>query len=417
VKRAGIGAIVLASLIAACGSGESTTNEPGASDTSPIRIGVVGPMTGLAAFVGKNMVEGIQLAIDDINGDGGLLGRRVEFVIRDDEFDPAKTGTAVRELLDKEEVAALFGPASTTSYLSISRLIQDAKVPTWVIMAGPELTETVNPYAFRAFIPDTLEIDALAEYAAKRYQRIAIVTGTDAEGSSFAKATTAALRERGRTPVATATFAQDETDFSPLVLKVKQADADAVILGTHLGLFGSRFAVAKQNLGLDAQVLGPAGLINYTYPDLARDAADGTVFVSFNSWGHLPRDQWPTSVREFYEAYVKRYLPDGELSKTGAYKAYSTNFLTYDMVQIWAEAVRQAKSADAEQVSETLNGGFTYPAEKSVIGVPWEYSADDHDGIRPGDLAFYRWDLQADKKFKLDLLGSVTDVLSGKAGN
>lgn len=416
MKRAAVGAIVLALLIAACGSGESTTNEPGAADTSPIRIGVVGPMTGLAAFAGKNMVEGIQLAIDDINQGGGLLGRRVEFVVRDDEFDPAKTGTAVRELLDKEEVVALFGPASTTSYLAVSRLIQDAKVPSWVIMAGPELSDDVNPYAFRAFIPDSLEIGTLAEYAAKRYQRIAIVTGAEADGKAFADEATAALKEQGRTPVATVTFAQDETDFSPLVLRLKRANADAVILGTHLGLFGSRFAVAKKNLGLDAQVLGVAGLINYTYPDLARDAADDTVFVSFNSWGHLPRDQWPASVREFYEAYVARYLPDGELSRTGAYKAYSTNFLTYDMVQIWAEAVRRARSAEPEKVADVLNAGFTYPAEKSVIGVPWEYSADDHDGIRPGDLAFYRWDLQSDRTFKLDLLGSVTDVLSGKAG-
>lgn len=405
---------LVAVLAAACGGGE--TSRGGGEDKGPIRIGVIGPMTGLAAFVGKNMVEGIQLAVDDINANGGLLnGRLVEFVQRDDEFDPAKTSTAARELIEKEGVSALFGPASTTSYLSISRLIQDNTVPTWPIMAGPELTADVNPYAFRAYLPDSLEISALAEYAAKHYSRVAILTGNDAEGTSFATETKAALAKHGRTAVTVATFALDETDFSPVALKIKQAGADAVILGTHLGLFASRYSTAARNVGSSAQILGVAGLINYTYPDLGRASADGTIFVSFRSWGHLPKDQWPASVRTFYDAYVKRYLPDGEFSETGAYKAYSTNFLTYDMVKIWASAVEKAKSADPKKVADVLNGDFTYPAEKSVIGVPWRYSATNHDGIDPGDLYFYQWKLGSNGKFSLRFVGTVPDVLSGKA--
>ncbi|MGH7860552.1 MAG: ABC transporter substrate-binding protein, partial [Candidatus Binatia bacterium] len=202
MKRFFVAVVLLALLAAACGGGEGETSR-GGDDEGPIRIGVVGPMTGLASFVGKNMVEGIQLAVEDINGSGGLLGGRlVEFVQRDDEFDPAKTSVAVRELIEKEEISALFGPASTSSYLSISRIIQDAAVPTWIITAGPELTDNVNPYAFRAYLPDSLEIGALAEYAADHYSRIAILTGNDAEGGTFADATRAALQRHGRTPVA-----------------------------------------------------------------------------------------------------------------------------------------------------------------------------------------------------------------------
>jgi branched-chain amino acid transport system substrate-binding protein len=384
------------------------------SDTKdPIKIGVVGPMTGLAGFIGKNMVEGIQLAVEDLNADGGVLGRQVKFVTRDDEADPAKTTTAVRELIEKEQVSALFGPTGGSNYLSVARIIEDNQVPSWVITAGSELSE--NPYAFRAFIPDAPEIDALTKFAARRYSRIAILASNDADGKSFADATSAALKALGKPPVSTGLFALDETDFSPIALKMKQANADAVIMGTHLGLFASRFATAKKNLDLDAQLLGLAGLINYTYPDLARDAADGTVIVSFRSWGHLPRDQWPASVREFYEAYVKRYLPDGEFSETGAYRAYSTNFLTYDMVKIWAAAAEKAGSPDPVKVGDALNAGFTYPAEESVIGVPWKYTAENHDGIEPGDLYFYTWDLGDNGKYTLKFHATVTDVLAGKA--
>jgi branched-chain amino acid transport system substrate-binding protein len=414
VAKLAVAVLTLSLLAAACGGGGDTKSKVSGSDDGPIKIGVVGPMTGLAAFVGKNMVEGIQLAVDDLNQSGGVLDRQVEFVQRDDEFDPAKTTTAVRELIEKEEVAALFGPASTTSYLSIARIVEDNEVPTWVIMAGPELTDNVNPYAFRAFLPDNVSIDALAEFAAKRYGRVAVVSGNDAEGASFIELTKAALEKNGKTAVSAEKFAPDETDFSSIALKVQRSGADVVIMGTHLGLYASRFASAARNLNFNAQLLGPAGLINYTYPDLARQAADGTIFVSFRSWGDQPKSEWPKSVATFYDAYVKRYLPDDEFSATGAFKAYSTNFLTYDMVKIWAAAAEAAGSADPKDVADELNSGFVYPAEDSVIGVPWEYSETNHDGIKPGDLHFYSWDLGSNKKFTLRRIGSVTDVLSGK---
>jgi branched-chain amino acid transport system substrate-binding protein len=416
MKKLSAVAVVVAVVLAGCGGGSGTKIAGGqGAPAGPIKIGVVGPMTGLAGFVGKNMVEGIQLAVEDLNEGGGVLGRQVEFVMRDDENDPAKTATAVRELFEKEHVSALFGPAGSTSYLSVSRIIEDNQIPSWVISSGAELSDRVNPYAFRAFIPDTPEVLALAEFASKRYSRIAIISSNDGDGSGFIDGTTAALKKFGKTPAATETFALDETDFSPILLKVKNANADAIIMGTHLGLFASKIATAAKNLGVGAKLLGLAGLINYTYPDLARDAADGTVFVSFRSWGHLPRSEWPDSVRTFYDAYVKRFLPEGEFSETGAYRAYSTNFLTYDMVKIWAAAVERAKSAEPKDVGDVLNGGFTYPAEESVIGVPWSYSAADHDGIRPGDLYFYRWELGTDGKFVLKFHGTVTDVIAGKS--
>jgi branched-chain amino acid transport system substrate-binding protein len=412
-------AAVLLLAVACGGGGDSGTNQTSGDDgddgdDGPIRIGVVGPMTGLAGFLGKNMVEGIQLAVEDLNKAGGVLGRQVEFKTRDDEADPAKTTTAVRELIEKEEVTALFGPVGNTNYLSVARVIQDNKVPTWVISGGSELTKNVNPYAYRAFIPDTPQISALAEFAAKRYSRIAVMSSNDADGNEFADTVSAELRKHGKSVVESVKYAIDDTDHSPIVLKVKNANADAVIMGAQIGLFASRFASAARNLELNAQLLGPAGLINYTYPDLARQAADKTIFVSFRSWGHLPDDQWPKSVRNFYDLYVDRYLKDEEFSETGAYKAYSTNFLTYDMVKVWASAVEKAKSADPEKVGEVLNANFSYPAEESVIGVPWKYSKTNHDGIEPGDLYFYRWELGSDNKFTLKFHGTVTDVLAGK---
>jgi len=409
-------AALLAIVGAACSGNASkvagSASTASSASTEPIKIGVVGPMTGLASFVGKNMVEGIQLAVDDLNQAKLLGGRPVEFIQRDDEYDPAKTVTAVRELIEKEHVVALFGPANATTYLSVKRIIDDAQIPAWVIAAGSQLGQ--DPYAFRAFIPDSIEINALAKYLPNHFSKIAIVGGNDPESEVFNTAMKVALTANGKPPVAIATFAVDDTDYSPIALKIKQSGADAVILGTQLGLFGARYVQAQKNIGGNAKVFGLAGLINYTYPDLARAAADGTTFVSFRSWGHLPRSQWPPSVLNFYNRYVKRYLPDGEYSETGAYKAYSTNFLTYDMVRIWGAAVAKANSADPKKVAAVLNAGFTYPASQSVIGVPWQYSATNHDGIQPGDLYFYRWELQPNNKFKLAFLGTVSDVVSGK---
>src|SRR5581483_10125146 len=274
--------MALLALLAASCSGTSSKVTPGSGSTAnnastePIKIGVVGPMTGLASFVGKNMIEGIQLAVDDINKEKLLGGRPVVFVQRDDEYDPAKTVTAVRDLIEKEHVVAIFGPASATTYLSVQRIIHDAQIPSWVIAAGSQLGQ--DPYAFRAFIPDSIEINALGSYLPKHFSKIAIVGGNDPESGAFNNAMKSALAANGKPPVTIATFAVDDTDYSPIALKVKRSGADAVVLGTHLGLFGARYAQAQKNIGGNAKIFGLAGLINYTYPDLAGPAADGTTF-------------------------------------------------------------------------------------------------------------------------------------------
>src|SRR5439155_4859474 len=125
-----------------------------------------------------------------------------------------------------------------------------------------------------------IELNALGAYLPKHFSKIAIVSGNDPESTAFINAMKASLAAHGKAAVATATFTVDATDYSPIALKVKKAGADAVVLGTHLGLFGSRYAVAQKNIGSNAKIFGLAGLINYTYPDLSRAAADGTTFVS-----------------------------------------------------------------------------------------------------------------------------------------
>lgn len=412
-------AVALTTLALACGTPDvdQTAGVRSASVSDEVvKVGLVGPMSGEGAFIGRSMVEGVRLAVDDLRAEGGVVGRDVQIVQRDDGGDPARTLTAARELINHEGVAAIIGPAGVSTTSSIEQLVGQEEVPIWAITPESELSESGNPYVFRAYLPDTTQIEPLVSFASSRYSRIAVVYANVGESIAYRDEAVARLRDEGVDAVAVESYEPGESDLSPLALKLRAAGADAVLLDTHHGIFGARVATALQNVGHDAQILGMAGLINHMYPDLARDAADGTIFVSFKTWIDKPRDEWPGTVSAYVDRYAEEYLEDGVHSVSGADKTFAAHFLTYDSVRVWAHAVEKAGSVDPRAVTETLNAGLTYPVDRSVIGVPWRYTDTQRDGIDPSDLLFYRWERTSPGKLDLRILGSTSDVLAGRAG-
>ncbi|HEX6263047.1 MAG TPA: ABC transporter substrate-binding protein [Actinomycetota bacterium] len=407
-------AVVLLALALVAGACVEERNAPqgesGGESTEPIRLGLVAPFSGTAASIGRNMREGMSIAIDELNAGGGVLGRQIELLEMDNEFDPAKTSEVTRELIQRQGVVALFGPPGTTSYLAIDDLVRQEEVPTFPVVTGPQLKEEVNPYTFRLMIPDDIQIGLLAEYAAERFERVAILAEDNETGRSIAEIADEELSSRGKSPVSVEFFSEDELDLSPIVLEASQADADAVIIGSHIGPYAARIATAADSLGYDAQLLGLAGLTSYTYADLARDGAVGTVFVA-PPIPVLAGTDTPAA-QAFHEAYVGRYFPDGTKSDSGADKVTGAAYLTYDGVMMWARAAEDAGSADPAAVVEVFNAGFDFGPEESSAGIAWHYDANDHEGFHEGDTWFYQWD-ETPAGIEFTFLGDAAEILAG----
>src|SRR5262249_23657213 len=137
-----------------------------------VKLGVVAAMSGQSAKSGEAIVRGLSLAIDEVNAKGGVLGKKLELLVRDDESNPAKGVVAARELVQREKVAALFGGLDTPVSLAIVPFANQSKVPFMgVWAAGTAITQNgaADNYAFRVSAVDDLVDVALVDYAVRKY--------------------------------------------------------------------------------------------------------------------------------------------------------------------------------------------------------------------------------------------------------
>ena len=137
----------------------------------PLKLGLVAAMSGQSAKSGEAIVRGLTVAIDEINAKGGLLGRKVELVVRDDESNPAKGVVAARELVQREKVVAMFGGLDTPVSLAIVPFANQSKIPFMgVWAAGTPITRNgaAENYVFRVSAVDELVDIALVDYAIKK---------------------------------------------------------------------------------------------------------------------------------------------------------------------------------------------------------------------------------------------------------
>ena len=186
-----------------------------ADDT--IKFGLVAAMSGQSAKSGEAIVRGLSLALDEINAKGGVLGKKVELVVRDDESNPAKGVVAARELVQREKVAALFGGLDTPVSMAIVPFANQSKVPFMgVWAAGTPITRNgaADNYVFRVSAVDALVDKALVDYAMKKYaiKKPGMILINNPWGESNERGLKAALAEKGipfaasrnsRTPMST----------------------------------------------------------------------------------------------------------------------------------------------------------------------------------------------------------------------
>ena len=285
----------------------------------------------------------------------------------------------------------IIGPAGATNYLAIDPLISQSHTIDMPIVTDPILRTRLNPYTFRIMIPDDIELNLLADYAVKRFNKIAMIAEDDQTGKDEVTLAKAELARKGASFVDTELFSIDALDLTPQVLKLQRSGADAVIIGSHIGPYAARILTAAQSLGFHPQWLGLAGLTSYTLADLARDSVVGLVFVAPANPILTGSQNIPANAKHFYNEYVQKYFPDGIRSESGANKVIGAAFLTYDGVKMWAQAAEKAKSADPADVDKIFNAGFTFGPADSSADLTWHYTASDHEGFHALGAWFYQW--------------------------
>ncbi len=330
-----LGATLLSSVFAGCGSKES-------GDT--IKVGANFELTGNVANYGNATIEGLQLAIDEANEAGGINGKKIELVSVDDKSEAAESINAATKLISDDDVKVIVGPATTGLVLAETQTATDAKVPIIAPCAtSPEATVEngkVKPYVFRSCFIDPQQGEVMATFAAKDLKAKTAVIYVD-NSSDYSKSLAKVFREKfeaaGGKVVMEEAFLQKDQDFKATLTKLKTANADVMFVPAYYEEVGKIVKQARE-MGINSAILGTDGWDDTKVVDIAgADALNNTFFSTHYS-------EKDAEVQGFIEAYKKKY--------NRAPNVFAA--LGYDAGKMLVDALKRAGSGDTEKIREAL---------------------------------------------------------------
>ena len=254
-----------------------------AADT--IKIGVSGPFTGGSSSMGVSMRDGVRLAAAEINKAGGIDGKKIELVERDDEAKNEVGVQVTQELISKEQVVATLGFINTGVALASQRFYEDAEIPvinnvaTGTLIskqfAGPEFK---GNYIFRTSANDNIQSAMIVQEAITRqgFKKPAIMADSTNYGQLGRTDLVAALAAKGLKPVAEEKFNIKDTDMTAQLLRAKEAGAD-VILTYGIGPELAQIANGQAKLGWKVPLIGSWTLSMSSFIDTAGANGDGSL--------------------------------------------------------------------------------------------------------------------------------------------
>ena len=395
-RRTGIGAVAVAAALLATFA---------AASAQDIKIGYSGALSGPAAFTGLDIKRGAEMAVDEINAKGGVKGRKLVLVSRDDEHNPVRTVAQYRELVERERVVAMLGATNSASMLAVTPIVNDTlKVP--VICPATDATAITendaakagqDNYLFRIGMYGTGQANFIADTMVKRFghTKIALLNWTGGWGVTGRAELQRRLKEHGLTPVADETFDSNDTDMTPQIIKIKNAGAQS-ILNYALVRENTLVAQTKQKLGDDTPYASAWGIAGPAFWKAAGTAAEGILSSTTIT---IDGPQSPERLA-FIEAYRKRYNQDMD-APTSVFGAYDAVYLL--------KLVMERDGTDPKAIRASLEN---VPAFKGLIKDFKRpvFTKERHNAITEEDMIMTRWTNGKMLEIKYDEKGPYVDI-------
>ncbi len=354
-----------------------------ANAQSTIKFGLVAAMSGQSAKSGEAIQRGLSVAIDEINAKGGLLGKKVELVVRDDESNPAKGAVAARELVQREKVVAMFGGLDTPVSLAIVPFANSSKVPFMgVWAAGTPITRNgaAENYVFRVSAVDELVDKAMVDYATKKYatKKPGMILINNPWGESNEAGLKAALAAKGMSYAGIEKFETNDVDVVPQLTRLKQAGADALFLVANVAP-SSQVVKSLDRMGWDVPVVSHWGPAGGRFSELAGPSAAKVHFIQTYSFsGKLS----PTGERVL--AALKAKYPEIKSMADVTPAVGIAN--AYDAMHLLGLAVQKAGSTEGPKVRQALYEIDKYDGLIKTYAKP--FSPTNQDALSAGDYIF-----------------------------
>src|SRR6478735_7570519 len=316
-----------------------------------IKVGTIFPLSGGAGPDGQTVTNAVKLVVDQINAKGGLLGRKLVVVSKDDESTPAVGVSRANEMIAEKADVVIEGWNSPVT-LAMQPILARAGVLdiTAVSKSDLILAGETNPYAIRINSSNGFDAAVIAKYVVGtlKAKKVAFLTQNDVYGNGFQTAVEAEFKKLNFSGeiVTTEKFAFKDTDFRVQLTNLKTANPDAIIVTNSSNSSGLPAMVEQyRQADLKSAFVGAVGIMLPTVFKVAGDANNGIVSADIYFWNLPPFDAIPSSTA-FVAAYTKAYgvAPD----KSAALGAAA--------VQVWAKAVEATKSLDRKTVAAAIRG-------------------------------------------------------------
>lgn len=354
----------------------------------PIKIGISTALTGAVAYGGTAEVRAAQIAADEINAKGGIDGRPIVLVTRDDEHNPTKHVANVRELVEKEGVNIVMGPTTSPGGLAVAPIINgELKVP-WIspissatdIVRNQAWRDKQPNYMFRYSMYDAGQLTKIVDFAVANFtkNKLAILVENSGLGEAGRTEMDRQLREKGIPPVAVEQFNFRDVDMTAQLGRIQRAGGEGIL---YVGQVAEATAMMRTTAKLDyhPNIISIWGIANGQFWSNVKDLGEG-VYVATTATPDGPQ----SPEREAFVAEFEKRHGKGSLT------AFPFALHSYDVVKVIDAAMRKGGSDDPAKLRAALEEIPTFKGLLKGFDRPL-FTAERHDALLPEDLIVCRW--------------------------
>ena len=356
------------------------------SAADPIKVGLSAAFSGPNAAAGQALQRGADLAIEEINAAGGVLGRQLALAIRDNEHKLDRGVAQTRELIEREGCAAILGSQGSFIGVAVIDTIHELKVP-WFALAvgGVGIIENKRKpnYMFRVATNDREVAKFLVTYGQSKAgsKKFGILNEDSGWGVPAIADLQAALKGRNLEPASSDKMKVGDSDFTPQMLRAKNAGADTLLSFSNAVEMANALK-AGNKIGYKPKVISAWGLGNPTFPSLAGPLSDGVLVMQTFTFVNNTK---PKAVA-LYKRLTDKYK-DVKDPMEVPFPSFLGN--SYDATHMIALAIRKAQSTEGTKMHAALENLGTYDGLVKSYSNP--FSADRHEALGPNDYMMTVW--------------------------
>lgn len=333
------------------------------AEQNEILIGAYLSLTGTTATFGTSTLHGIEMAVDEANAAGGVLGKKIHLLTEDTQSKPEEAALAATKLITRDKVRALLGEIASSRSLAAAPIAQQNKIP--MVTPGstnPEVTKK-GDYIFRVCYIDPFQGEVMAKFAYESLgaRKVAMIKDVKNDYSiGLAQFFTETFTKLGGKVVGEQAYSEGDTDFRAQLTSIKGLKPDAIIVP---GYYQESALLVKQarDLKMNMPFIGGDGWDSNKLLEVGGDAMNGTYFTN-----HYAADDTSAVVQKFVGAYEQRF--GGEVPDAMA-------VLGYDAAQILFDAIGRAKSDDPTKIRDALATTVGFPGVSGTTTIDADRNA------------------------------------------